>query len=269
MPASFEEHFTAFVDFLGFREAAQELDETRRAELLQLLRSLSLLQGEFSATKNVTDTGTAHYIKPAITTFSDHIVISYPLRTLSEHAGLAEGDDPSFFIVFQFQQLLGRLAAAALKIGFLIRGGVTIGNLYHAQGIVFGPAMVEAYELESRTAVYPRIVVSHTIMRRPKWIANSLVFLKDDDGLYCVNYYRDLLFGASEPGPTFNDSLKIWFRDSISIIQKNLSSLESAGKLNQLAKWAALARYYRGALLSIPVGTRDAFKLSISDVPWS
>jgi hypothetical protein len=120
-----------------------------------------------------------------------------------------------FLSYSQFQQLLGRLAAAALKIGFLIRGGVTIGNLYHAQGIVFGPAMVEAYELESRTAVYPRIVVSHTIMRRPKWIANSLVFLKDDDGLYCVNYYRDLLFGASEPGPTYNDALKNWFRDSI------------------------------------------------------
>ena len=269
MSASYEEQFIAFVDFLGFREAAHESDETRREELLRLLQSLSLLKGEFSATKTVHENGTTHYITPAISTFSDHIVISYPLRTLSEQAGLAEEDDPAFFIVFQFQHLLGRLAAAALKIGFLIRGGVTIGNLYHSHGVVFGPAMVEAYELESRTAVYPRIVVSHTIMKRPKWITNSLVFLKDDDGLYCVNYYRDLLFGASEPGPTYNEALKNWFRDSISIIQKNLSSLESAGKLNQLAKWAALARYYRAALLSIPVGTRDAFGLSIGDVPWS
>lgn len=268
MSANYEEHFTAFVDFLGFREAAQQSDETQRAGLLQLLRSLSLLQGEFSATKNVDEHGTTHYIKPAISTFSDHIVISFPLSTLSLEAGLTEDDDPSFFVVYQFQQLLGNLAAAALKIGFLIRGGVTIGNLYHSQGVVFGPAMVEAYELESRTAVYPRIVASHTIMSRPKWINNSLVFLKDDDGLYCVDYYRPLLFRTPELGAAYNAELKNWFRDSTSIIQKNMNYLRSAGKLNELAKWTALARYYRASLSSVPTGTRDAFGLSLNDIPW-
>jgi hypothetical protein len=33
----------------------------------------------------------------------------------------------------------------------LIRGGATIGKLYDSQGVVFDEAMIEAYEIESRT----------------------------------------------------------------------------------------------------------------------
>jgi len=39
----------------------------------------------------------------------------------------------AIFIMSQFTNLLTRIAAAALRIGFLVRGGATIGKLYHAR----------------------------------------------------------------------------------------------------------------------------------------
>ncbi len=48
--------------------------------------------------------------------------------------------------------------------GIMIRGGVTIGDLYHRNNIVYGPAMIEAYRLESKCAIYPRIIMSEDML---------------------------------------------------------------------------------------------------------
>jgi len=50
-----------------------------------------------------------------------------------------------------------KLARQALAIGVLCRGGVATENCYHRRGMVVGPAMVKAVEME-RAAEHPRIV---------------------------------------------------------------------------------------------------------------
>lgn len=52
--------------------------------------------------------------------------------------------------------------AGALK-GFLLRGGITIGEIVHDGECVFGPALNRAYELESQIAKYPRFVLDPDI----------------------------------------------------------------------------------------------------------
>lgn len=47
--------------------------------------------------------------------------------------------------------------------GFFIRGAVTIGEVYHDDRSVFGPALVWAYELESKVAQNPRIIIDPDI----------------------------------------------------------------------------------------------------------
>lgn len=39
------------------------------------------------------------------------------------------------------------LAHDLLARGFLVRSGLTIGDLHHRDGTVFGPAMIEAYNI--------------------------------------------------------------------------------------------------------------------------
>lgn len=43
--------------------------------------------------------------------------------------------------------------------GIFIRGGITYGDIFYKENTVFGPAMIRAYELESRYADFPRIIV--------------------------------------------------------------------------------------------------------------
>lgn len=43
-----------------------------------------------------------------------------------------------------------------LQLGFLTRGGITIGPVHHRDNIIFGPALIEAVALE-KEAHYPRI----------------------------------------------------------------------------------------------------------------
>ena len=41
----------------------------------------------------------------------------------------------------------------------LSRGGISVGELHHQKGIVYGPALLTAHQLESQSAIYPRIVL--------------------------------------------------------------------------------------------------------------
>ncbi|MGC8495265.1 MAG: hypothetical protein ACP5SH_26415 [Syntrophobacteraceae bacterium] len=50
-----------------------------------------------------------------------------------------------------------------LQNGFIVRGGVTIGQLYHSFKIIFGPALVEAVDIE-KDARFPRFLCSHGLL---------------------------------------------------------------------------------------------------------
>jgi hypothetical protein len=97
MEMKYEETLTAFVDFLGFSEASRELNEAARLQVLQLLLSLVSLRSEFSAVSTPKPDGSTSYsIRPAISTFSDHVIISYGLETLIS-TGTIEADHLPFF----------------------------------------------------------------------------------------------------------------------------------------------------------------------------
>ena len=160
----YEEQFTAFIDFLGFGEVSAGTNEATILKVLNLLRSLSALRGEFDVHSKAEVSGKKIFVKPAISTFSDHILISYPMQPISDEVGPSERI-AAFAITYEFKQLLTSIAATALRIGFLVRGGATIGKLYHAQGVVFGEALIEAFQIESRTSIYPRVVLSPSITK--------------------------------------------------------------------------------------------------------
>lgn len=81
-----------------------------------------------------------------VTAFSDSIVISYD--TSMPGGGFHVLMD----LVYICNDLLG--------IGIPVRGGVTVGQLIHDERKCFGPAMVEAYLMESQAAIYPRIIIN-------------------------------------------------------------------------------------------------------------
>jgi hypothetical protein len=266
MDPQYEEQFTAFVDFLGFSEASSKIDDSTRLKVLDLLLSISRLRGEFDVKSTPQESGMIHNIQPAMSTFSDHIVISYPLNPILASTGSERF--AAFFVLHHFQHLLTSIAAAALRIGFLVRGGATIGKLYHSQGVVFGEAMIEAFQLESRTSVYPRVVLSTKITSHPTWgTIPQIGISKDVDGLYHVDYFTMLLSKSAPPGPDHNAGVKAWFADVVAIISKNLVELERAGKLNELAKWAWFSHQFKSGLEKPPTQLLGELGLSVDAIP--
>jgi hypothetical protein len=75
-----------------------------------------------------------------------------------------------------FQQI-----AAAMK-GFLLRGGITVGDVVHDDECVFGPGLNRAHELESEIAHYPRFALDRDVVGELGNIGGLAVF--EDDVLF-------------------------------------------------------------------------------------
>jgi hypothetical protein len=230
----FEDQIVLFLDFLGFGEASVQFDDNLQSQLLALLQSIAGLRSEFEVDAEHREDGSSQYrVRPTISTFSDHIVISYPFERIK----MGDNSFGEIVVINQLHRYISVIAASALKIGFLIRGGIARGMLYHANGVVFGEAMVRAYQLESKVAVYPRVVVADNLIGGPE--AKYAPWLRRDfDGLFCVDYFFHLIWHGSLPGDNFARNTKAWYGELVSKLKSEISKLEGPGKLAQRAKWS-------------------------------
>lgn len=156
----YEERLVAFLDILGFSEAIKEsaAQEAKLASIYSFLKRFSsknYAKEAFSGFRNGNGESCSeadltelkkHY-NFAFTQFSDSFVISTKIEDKNASR--------------LFPLLIAQFTNSALDLGFLIRGGVSIGKMVHEEnGPVFGPAFVEAYLIESKLAVFGRTVIS-------------------------------------------------------------------------------------------------------------
>jgi GAF domain-containing protein len=74
-----QEHEVLFLDFMGFAAAVQQWDDHRMGELIRVLASIADAQSAFDVKGESQSDGSYKITsRPEITTFSDHIVVSYP-----------------------------------------------------------------------------------------------------------------------------------------------------------------------------------------------
>lgn len=247
-----EEHIIAFVDLLGFRERISQKGEKADEEpkqILSLLTDFMALRGE--AELNTKENSLS--FRPAISAFSDHIVISYPAEQIEDIK-----ENGSIALLINLQKVVGLLASLALEKGFLIRGAVTSGKLYHGNSIVFGAALIEAYDLERKVAIYPRVIFSNKAMALfPGLKSNSNQFLwQDFDGVYHLNYLTTgiMQFTMIRQYQT-NGKLNIEKQETAQeishnliehikkITKENITLYNTRDDLNKLAKWNWFLNY--------------------------
>ena len=158
--------FVAYLDLLGFSKAVC-LAASSNGELDRVSRSVEYLrqtQEQFCATRS--------YGAPCVTLISDSIVMSI------------EADDDPLKII----NAVGVLAREMLHFGFVVRGGITSGALVHDNRVCYGPALIRAYELESKVANWPRIVVDGDMLSVADIPATLLQI--DPDGVHKLDYLR-------------------------------------------------------------------------------
>ena len=183
---NYQNRVCLFLDILGFSEHVKQTTDKDGNEVIDKVQEIgNLLQLLPIKMKSFGNSNSERQI----TQFSDSIVVSFQLT------------DKNAFI--QLLDDIMQIVVNFILKGYLVRGGITYGKLLHEENIVFGPAMISAYELESKIAIYPRIIFDKELVEELinngdfalKSLFNdeveSTYFWKEDfDGKYYLNYLK-------------------------------------------------------------------------------
>lgn len=194
-PHEYRDCIITFFDILGFRSLLLSRPPKEIAESLSVFRKASG-HNPFSTLRDHPPAATSETTRVEIV--SDAIVRITP-NAVDPVTNMSE--------LFNELIVLKEIQIECLQRGLLLRGATTIGPMYvdpDPAGPVFGPGLVEAFEMESREVIYPRIAVHSDIVERHKNNADaalaasydvdldmvSLLLTKDGAGLNYIDYIR-------------------------------------------------------------------------------
>jgi hypothetical protein len=147
----FEERAVAFIDVLGFKSYVESASRDESENNLDLLDDLIEILEKVIPNLDVRlDKSVSDELIPKHISISDCIILSSPLTSdkMTSYCGLS-------ILVMRVIQLTHTFLAK----GYLIRGGISIGKVWHTKSNIVGPAYQEAYSIETKTGV-PRVELS-------------------------------------------------------------------------------------------------------------
>jgi hypothetical protein len=168
----YKNKIVCFIDILGFGDMVSKEFPDDGMKIYSILTNISNSISSWSAQPISSD------IDIVITQFSDSLIFSF-LPT------------SHYFMTFHFFK---ELSVKMVELGIVFRGGITYGKIYHDEEFVFGPAFNEAYRLESKIAIVPRIIID-----------NLALELKNDDGKRINDYSGQFIFKVNESDYSYVD----------------------------------------------------------------
>jgi hypothetical protein len=221
MELVYSERNVAFIDILGFGALVRRLG-TEPALHANLHHALARIR-HYKDSSMQKDTVQS---KLQVSVFSDSIVISGP-------------SDDLHSVIWSAIHLQCDL----LALGILVRGGISRGRTAHAEDILYGEGMLDAYHLESKAAIYPRIIIDPKLINEIEPGYRAAFLAQDGDGLWFIDPFSmgiqpgnadALLEDGYDP---HEESLK-WLGKKI---DRELLGLSDVG---QVAKWNWLKGRY-------------------------
>ncbi|MFA7085638.1 MAG: hypothetical protein WC145_03115 [Aliarcobacter sp.] len=198
--------YTLFLDILGYSTKIKHISKEESKNIFELLNNIEELITEYfnnASTSSIYKEYTLHY-----TFFSDCIILSFvPKDDINIHE-----DEIIFFnqttLEFIFTWIVNVQFITLLKTGFLLRGGISCKDIYWSDNKVVGPALIEAYNLESKVASWARIVLSEELSNNfnlinhinqiskysnSTYLPHSLLLKDDLEKHYYYNYIGRML----------------------------------------------------------------------------
>jgi hypothetical protein len=188
-----------FLDILGFRDrVAASQDATAIRRILARLRSFSDVGDPDEKTEAEHGLEVTHSIA-----FSDSVV----------RIRFFDTDYPSGALYHEVLSLL-HVQAEMMADDVLVRGGVTVGDVYLEGDMAFGPGFNRAYDLESQFANVPRIVIGPeafvALRTEPRLVAvdhtpeEDIAYLRrllkrGDDGFWFIDYLQAIRTELDHP----------------------------------------------------------------------
>lgn len=175
----YTQYYLAFLDLLGFKEIIKNRTCSEIVEIFEEIKKKYIIEtsdlGKETSTPIIQPENIMYYI------MSDSICIYIKddvKKALPVLIGLCLG--------FQLRML-------SFSTPVLVRGSIAHGGLYSDQRILFGPALVEAYQREEKLARYPRIIIPKHIIDDHEediihtFVSSGFLYL-EQDGFYATNY---------------------------------------------------------------------------------
>lgn len=238
----YQQRIVAFIDILGFKGI---LNDTVKADGADNENKIDEIISAYEAIRDIWDLdekskllNTSSSQSKKVTIFSDSIVISF------------EAEEPSevFYTLLELKWLIMRL----LWHGILCRGAVSLGKFIHTDEYLFGPALVEAYLLESKAALYPRIILDrtvidagannhamhHTINMEKEFVESLLE--QDSDGMYYIDYFFKAQYELDDPEYGFPE----YINNLGNIIRKGLMASSNPTKVDIRIKYSWMRERY-------------------------
>ncbi len=247
----YKEGIVTFLDILGFGNILREKSAQSIYDMLVSLHE--------KAVEQVTTIAEKYSQKYDIHILSDCIIKSYDLSRPQ--------DDRYAAISLQHEFMTSAILQGQLIYyhDSFLRGGITYGNYFASKekSVLFGPAVADAYKIESQSAIYPRICIDPSVLQAlhekllPQYpfgltedgvsagseeaVVKHLYswITKGDDGVWFVDYLS---------------SFRLWFphdRDPREFIVKHKKAIEEVLYLKEISlsdtillKYLWLAKYH-------------------------
>ena len=170
-----KEYVVAFIDILGAKKKIQR----------DVNESLNIVHETYNEAIDVLSTlysGKIDILKPQIKIFSDNIVVAVPTDIKGRLAALMSVMIYSGLIQHNF-----------LQHKYLVRGGISLGDFFVDDVMLWGTALARAYEIESTVAIYPRIVLDPHLVGEIQVFNNQVLqnwLSQDIDRLLYINYMQ-------------------------------------------------------------------------------
>lgn len=168
--------FVCAIDILGFSQMIEKSSNEGVGDKL-------LKETNYLINKNKQCIIPNKYSQGKIKIFTDNMVVAYPIT--------GDGEEELDEILQNVSEYQFNLALE----GLFVRGGISIGDFYINEDIVFGKALLDAHHVESQIACYPRIILDESSVKRlKKYMKHYEVapqttkVLIDTDGQWFINY---------------------------------------------------------------------------------
>ena len=193
----YQKAIVTFLDILGFSDVVRKRDPVAVNTILDSLERFTVPEAEEEPA-----------YEPEVIAFSDSIVRVRKIETKTNKI---------YPFGLLFNEILDLVHAQGMLIDaeVFLRGGIAFGDIYMSGHRVFGPALVSAYELESKYAKYPRIIVSPFLLRELK--TNPLLVALYHDPSTEIRFIRKLLRQGDDG---------MWFVDYGQAIERELDEPE-------------------------------------------
>ena len=178
-----EDYIIAYIDILGITNTINNDKFNKQLKII-----FDLYNNALSNINTVKHAMAIEDIKIKI--FSDNILFALKLNNNYTKEELTERLYTLVFTLRDFQ-------LDALMYGYTMRGGITLGKLFINNTFVYGKGLLDSYIMESKLAIFPRIVIDEDLLKNIQYNNRVTLYLeKDFDNLYFIDYLT-LLFSET------------------------------------------------------------------------